>query len=128
MKKMKICLVGILTLMLSLFCFVACGGVAGTYKFSYMEMAGVKYEAGSEIPMLGAFTEDSYVIELKDDGTASISMNMMGMTESVEGTWTETDGKVSIEIAGEAQEVTIDGNTMTIGVVGLGEAKMVLEK
>ena len=117
-----------LVLVFALSCFVACGGVAGTYKFSYMEMAGVKYEAGSEIPVLGAFTEDSYVIELKDDGTAVISVNMMGMTQSMEGTWEEADGKVSIEIAGEAQEVAIDGNTMTIGVDGLGEAKMVLEK
>ena len=126
MKKMKICLVGILTLMLSLICFVACGGVAGTYKFSYIEMAGVKYEAGSEIPLVGSFTEDSYVVTLESDGTAVISMNMMGMTEEVEGTWEEADGKVVIDVEGDKSEVVVDGGEMIIDATGMG--KIVLKK
>ena len=125
MKKMKICLVGILTLMLSLFCFVACG-VTGTYKFSYMEIAGVKYEAGSEIPMVGSFDEDSYVVTLESDGTAIVSTNMMGATQEVEGTWEEVDGKVVIDMQGMKSEVEIDGGEMIIDAEGMG--KIVLSK
>lgn len=127
MKKMKICLVGILTLMLSLFCFVACG-VTGTYKFSYMEIAGVKYEAGSEIPMVGSFDEDSYVVTLESDGTAVISMNIMGMTEETTCTWEEAeDGKVIFKEGDiEVATATIDGGEMIIDATGMG--KIVLSK
>lgn len=126
MKRMKICLVGILTLMLTLLCFAACG-VAGTYKFKSITIMGVSYEAGSQVPGMGAIEEDAYVVELNSDGTAVVTMNMFGQTDSSECAWEEEDGKIIFKEG----DVTVATATVEDGVMKLGlegYATVVLEK
>lgn len=135
MKKMKICLVGILTLMLTLVCFVACGGVAGTYKFKSMKsnVGGVEisYEAGQELPGVGKLDENYMVLELKSDGTVVASTNGE-VEEDAESamTWEEVDGKIVFKTAGvEVMTATVDGSTMTISQNTAGvSVTIVLEK
>ena len=137
MKKMKICLVGILTLMLTLVCFVACGGVTGTYKFKSMTttVAGmtISYEVGQEIPGVGKIDENYMTIELKSDGTVVGSSSMAGEEAGEEEeamTWEEVDGKISFKVEGvEVMTATVDGSVMTISQeAGGATVSIVLEK
>ena len=135
MKKFKIVLMGILTLMLSLFCFVACGSVAGTYKFKSMTSNAmgftVTYNAGDEIEGLGVIDEDYMVLELKDDGTAVALENGEADEEMSAMTWEEgEDGKIIFKLADvEFMTATVDGGTMTISQNTAGvSVTIVLEK
>ena len=118
MKKVKVFLVGILTLVLSLFCLVGCFKT-GVYKATAIKTT-----------ILGATTttelepgEDSSYIELKSDNVAVVSINLSITKIETTGTWTEgEDGKVMIETeSGVDYTVTIDGSTMTLDLGSIGQ-------
>ena len=68
MKKMKVLLVGILTLVMSLFCLVGC--------FEEGKYEAVAYKAGPLTVDIKA-DEDNSFIELKGDKTATVSINII---------------------------------------------------
>ena len=91
MKRLKTVLCAVLVAVLGLICLTACGKT-GTYKFSYMKMTqgatSIEIRAGESYMGL-TLSEEAFVMELREDGTASMSMDMFGETLSEEGTWTE---------------------------------------
>lgn len=82
---------------------------------------------GSSEPYI--ITEDFAVIELKEDGSATLSGIGMGLDPSVpsiSGTWTEAEGKVTISPEKmEPLEFTAEGKTLTFE---MEDMKIVLEK
>lgn len=108
MKKSSTILVSLLTIVMALFCFVGCGPI-GKYT-------ATKYKAG--IVSVDIDNSESY-IELKLDKTATIHINIANiMTIEDSGTWEKGEDKEVI-ITGKnlTYTVTVDGNTLTYGVV-----------
>lgn len=119
MKRLKTVLCAMLVFVLGLVCLAACGGgQAGVYKFSYMRMTEgattIEIRAGESY--LGIiFSEDAFVIELKEDGTATASIDMFGQQETVNGTWAvnaEDKKKVDITFDGAPATFEYDGKTL----------------
>ena len=132
MKKMKVLLVSVFTLIMCLFCFVGCSA-AGTYKFQSLtvEVLGFAktYEVGQEYD--GDELEDDYmVLKLNSDGTAVITMDEDDMTYNCE--WEQSDdGVITFKQEGiTLYKATIDGMTMTLesDALGLAGMKLVLKK
>ena len=115
MKKVKVLLVGILTLVLSLFCLVGC--------FEQGKYEAVSYSLGS-LSVEVDEDDDSYV-ELKGDDVAVVSISVGTLTWEGEGTCTkgEEKGTVVITISGIEHTATIDGSTMTLDL-GIGSIKL----
>lgn len=129
MKKVKVLLVGILTLVLSLFCLVGCG-VEGTYKFESLSVGALgftkTYEVGEEYNG-EKLTKDYFTLELKKDGTAVVGED--GSTFTCD--WAEDDGKITFKQNGiTLYTATVDGNEMTLkfGDTSLAGMTMVLKK
>lgn len=124
MKKIKTLLLTSLTAVLLCFCFLfaGCGKVAGTYKFESMTFAGQTVKVGDEVAGLGEMTEDYFVVELKEDGTATV--NEMG-ADAMEGTWKEDGDNVIITMRGVDQTFKKDGKKL---VVTIGATEIVLKK
>ena len=125
MKKFKIALAVLLTLVIGLVCLTACGSVTGTYKFSSMKMesggVSVEIKAGEEY-MGVTISEDAVTLELKSDGTFIVSGSMLGETLSQEGTWEqdeEDSSKLTLTVDGVSQTATLDGGTLTMGMDGM---------
>ena len=97
--------------------FAACGtkSYVGTYKFASMSMTGtgmsMEYVAGQSV-MGVTITEDAYVLEIKEDGTFTMDVNMMGETSSVSGTWKEESGAITMTSEGEGNKATLDGGKL----------------
>ena len=117
MKKIKILLVSILTLMLSLFCFTGCGE-KGKYEIK-------EYVTGS-ITKTADDDNDSF-IELKKDDVAVVSIDLVVFELEGEGTWKKGDEKneIVLSVSGIDYTVVKDGKTLTMDV---GVAKIVFEK
>ena len=116
MKKMRVFLVGILTLVFSLFFLVGCGP-AGTYKFESLKMGALGFEKTYEVGQEyngEELTKEYFTLELKDDGTAVIGDD--GETFTCE--WTEgEDGVITFKQNGiTLYTATVEGNTMTVKV------------
>lgn len=119
MKRLKATLLAVLVAVLGLMCLTACGAKEGVYKFSYMKMTQgamtIEIKAG-ESYMGMTLSEDFMVLELKEDGTATMSVDGMGTTETVNGTWTENaedKNKVDIDFA-DGVPVTFECNGKTL--------------
>ena len=126
MKKVKVFLVGILTLVLSLFCLVGCGP-AGTYKFESLTVGALGFEKTYEVGQEyngEELTKDYFTLELKDDGTAVIGDD----GETFNCQWTEgEDGTITFKQNGlTLYTATIDGSTMTVKVGDTSLAGMTL--
>lgn len=120
MKKFLTTVCTAVTIALLAVLFAACGAKSyvGTYKFASMSMTSegmsMEYTAGQDF-MGVTITEDAYVLEVKEDGTFTMSMNMMGMSESMSGTWKEEGGKMVMSVAeGGDQTATLNGNKLTV--------------
>lgn len=119
MKRLKAVLLAALIAVLGFVFLTACGGgQAGVYKFSYMRMTegATSYEIRAGESYLSIiFSEDAFVIELKEDGTATASIDMFGQQETVSGTWAvnaEDQNKVDITFDGEPATFEYDGKTL----------------
>ena len=116
MKKKLMWLMALAVMVVSVFALVACGSSkAGVYKFYSMkvEEAGVSMELkAGEQWMLGiTLSEDFMTVELKEDGTVTVST--MGVTTT--GTWVENEedsGKIDITIAGETETWECNGKEL----------------
>ena len=77
------------------------------YKFSYMRVT----RGALTIPIIAGesymgfiFSEDAFVLELREDGTATMSVDMFGQQETTNGTWAENaedSGMVDLTFEGE---------------------------
>ena len=74
MKKLKVWLLTLVSVMAIVCCLAACGSSskAGTYKIASMTIAGTEYKVGDEIPVLGKLTDDYVTITLNEDGTCEM--------------------------------------------------------
>ena len=124
----------LLTILLALVLCVACLGltackddVVGTYKFYSMTAGGETVVVGSEEATEYGITADYIVMDIKEDGTATITNNMFGGDEPyvASGTWVKDDNGLTITIEGEAQTFTIEGDTLILSSEG---QTMVLKK
>ena len=116
MKKMKVLLVGILTLVLSLFCMTGC--------FESGKYEAVSYKAG---PMSIEISEEneSYV-ELKSDKTVVMSIDVAGfMTLEGEGTWEKGEDNYILNVSNVEYKATIEKGVLTLDV---GVGSIVFEK
>ena len=116
MKKITMILAMAIVSALCIGCLVACGGesgVAGTYRAYGIEVAGEEYTFDN----LPEGIEDSiaslrdFNIVIKSDGKATCTM-----FGDEEGTWTlSEDGKtLTITIAGEPEEFSVDGDKIFV--------------
>lgn len=116
MKKLKVLLVGLLTIIMSLFCLTGC--------FEKGKYEAVSYTSGPVT--LDVSSEDASYVELKSDDVAVVSINLDVMKLEGEGTWTKgEDGEVIIKIGVAEYTATIDGKTM---VLDMEIVKITLEK
>jgi Zn/Cd-binding protein ZinT len=119
MKKFKVFLVSLLTIVMSLLCFASCGA-EGTYKFeslTYKVIGTTTIKVGDEY--LGQqITEDFMTITLNKDNTVKFSQD----GEGSDGTWKEgEDGHIIITIGGMEIDAVKDGKKLTFSYSGLGE-------
>lgn len=117
MKKVKVLLVGLLTMVMCLFCFVGCGE-KGVYKVT-------EYKVG---PASVEVTDSESYIELKGDNVATMSIDVAKVvTLEGEGTWAKGEEKNSYIVTIENVEypVTIVDGEMTVEILG---TKLVLVK
>lgn len=92
----------------------------GTYKFVYM----IYILDGNEVKMTvgdPGVTEDTIVMEIKADGTVSMTM----YSETMTGTWVENGDGISITIGGETLSATLSDKMLTFVQ---GEETMTLGK
>ncbi len=116
MKKFKALLLTSLTAVLLCVCFLFAGcGASGTYKFKYVEIAGIEYKVG-----------DTWAGETIDaDDFEAITLNKDGTIKDMEGAkWEEKDGKIIItmgegEEARTVAEFTKDGNKLIVEQEGM---------
>ena len=118
-----------LSLILALAClsFVACkeDGVAGTYKFYQLsttaEGVTVTFNIGDEAPWGDdILSQDSVILELKEDGTLVSSAVIDGQTQNSTGTWTVDGDTITLTMNGDTATATIDGDTLTQSYSGHG--------
>ena len=119
MKRLKTVLCAMLVFVLGLVCLAACGGgQAGVYKFSYMRMTegATTIEIRADESYLGIiFSEDAFVIELKEDGTATASIDMFGQQETVNGTWAvNAEDKKKVDITFDGAPATFEYDSKTL--------------
>lgn len=117
MKKMKVLLASILTIVMCLFCFAGC--------FQTGKYEAVSYKAGPIT--MDVSGDDASYIELKSGDVAVVSINLAVVKLEGEGTWAkgEEKGTVVIDVDGAKFTATIDGSTMTINILG---TELILEK
>ena len=109
MKKVKLYLVSLLTIVMALFCFVGCGPV-GKYTATSYKMGPVSME----------IKDSNSYIELKLDKSAVIHIEVSALNMSIDdsGTWEKGEDKeVKITTENMTYTVTVDGNTLTYGVI-----------
>ena len=118
MKRLKAALLAVLVAVLGLMFLTACGAKEGVYKISCARVA-----EGSEVIEIRVgetyngvtLTEDFFILELREDGTAFGSRDVMGEPMTSNGTWTENaedKNKVDITFDGETVTFECDGKTL----------------
>lgn len=123
MKKLKVWLLTLVSVMAIVCCLAACGSSskAGTYKIASMTIAGTEYKVGDEIPVLGKLTDDYVTITLNEDGTCEMVAKMVGMEIKTEGTWKENaddSNKIDMTVEGSTQTLACDGSTISMEMSG----------
>ena len=113
------------------------GGVAGTYKLASMSMAispgedPVVLEVGDEY-MGEILSEDFYTLELKDDNTFTMHINVgsgeTSFSQEQDGTWELDGNKLSLTAEGETVEGTLEDGTITMTMGGEGAPTIVMKK
>lgn len=123
MKHLTALLAAILALVLGVVLFAACdSGVEGTYKFYSMTEGDQTIKVGDEVEGV-TLSEDYMTIEIKSDGTFTISIKNLASGESrgQSGTWetnAEDAGKIDLTVDGETITVSVSGGTLTMDMDG----------
>ncbi len=119
MKKIIAAITSALAAVILAVVFAACGtNYVGTYKLGSVKMEStgmtVEYVAGQTNNGI-TITEDACVLEVNDDNTWSITMNLMGASNDAEGTWSiNDDGNLVLteDATGDEIVATLDGSTL----------------
>ena len=113
MKKFKVLLISILTIVLSLFCLTSCGE-EGRWEVTHYKVGDMYVEVDS----------DSY-IEMRNDKTLFIDIEIGLVHIYKEGTWAkgEEDGEYVVTFNGSAEEMTINDNVMYYHIYKLEKVK-----
>ena len=113
MKKIKVFLVGLMTVILSLFCLVGCFK-SGRYE-------AVAYKAGPiTIDITAEHEEDVSFVELNFDKTANVSINIaIGKIEG-SGTWENGEGENEVVITIEERKytATVEDGKLIVEIFG----------
>ena len=122
MKKFIAAFVSLVAIVAVCAVMSACSaGFAGTYKFSKMSMeqGGISVEIKSGESYMGiTLTENAYTLEIKEDNTFVMTVNM-GTETTQEGKWEQKDGKYYLVAEGESIEVPFDGKTIIFEMDGV---------
>ncbi len=112
MKKTNAILVGILTLILSLFCLVGCGE-NGVYKVSEYKMGAVSVDVDE--------TKTESYIQLNSDKSVKMVLKVASVSLNGEGTWEAAEEKNTYKLSVDNIDYTvkIEKGEMTITVGGL---------
>ena len=106
MKKVKLYLVSLLTILMALFSFVGCGPV-GKYTATAYKSGSISY----------AIEESNFYIELKQDKTAVINIEIPALLLTINdnnATWEKGEGKeVKITTRNITYTATVDGKTLS---------------
>ena len=126
---MKKCISMLLVFAMSAMLLVGCGGsssaAAGTYKMTKAEMNGQEMDMDTLSETLGGQTMEA-TITLKDDGSAEMSVNVLGQEQSASGTWKEDGDKIVINSDNEEQSLDYEDGKLSLDA-GNG-VKLILEK
>lgn len=68
---------------------------------------------------LNYFGMTAGTLELKDDGTCGLTSSIGGESQTVEGTWTAEDGKISVNANGQLLPFLFDGTSLTMDMEGI---------
>ncbi|MBE7085730.1 MAG: hypothetical protein E7366_01060 [Clostridiales bacterium] len=115
MKKFKLFLVAILTVIMSVFCLASCGA-SGTYKVTSYKAGPISIEVEED--------NESYIKVKGDEVTMSIKVGSV----KLEGTGTCEKGEDNayvLTIEGVKYNATIEKGVMTINLLG---TELILEK
>lgn len=118
MKKVKIWLLTLLTVVMALFGLSACGET-GVYKVSEYKVGIVSFDVDED-------ATDSY-IELKSGNEVVLNISVERVSLEGTGTWEKGEEKNSyvLNVEGEKYPVTIDDGEMVITILGV---QIILEK
>ena len=122
MKKKLTWLLALVVMVVGLFALTACGSKEGVYKFYSMKVdeggVSVELKAGEKFMGFITLSEDFMTIELKEDG--SVTMTVAGEGAEV-GTWKvneEDSGKIDLTFGGETQTVECNGREIRMEFEG----------
>ena len=124
MKKIKLLVISILTLLLGLFCFAGCAPVEGEYKLSTWKLNVGATETEIKIDKN---SENYLSVNLEEDGVVTVSgklvyngLTLLDITTPQTGTWEKGEDRDIVEISvGNVFNVTatVKKNTMTVKLV-----------
>lgn len=121
MKKILTAVTAALAAVILAVAFAACStSYVGTYKLGSMKMVSggmtIEYVAGQAYNGV-TISEDACTLEIKDDETWTMSMNLAGMTNDSEGTWsTNDDGDLVLSAGGDDIVVKLDGKQLVFEI------------
>ena len=124
MKKIKLLMVSLLTVLIGLFCFASCAATEGEYKLSSWKLPLI----GTEIK-IDKDSESNLTVNLEEDGVVTVSGKLaydgttyLDITTPQTGVWEKGEDKNVIEISvGNIFNVTatVEKGTMTFsGIFG----------
>lgn len=121
MKKIKLLVISILTLLIGLFCFAGCAPTEGEYKLSSwkLNVGGIETEI-----KIDENSESYLTVNLEEDGVVTVSgklayngLTVLDITTPQTGTWEKGEERNIVEISvGNVFNVTatVKKNTMTV--------------
>ena len=121
MKKILTAVTAALAAVILAVVFAACStSYVGTYKLGSMKMVSggmtIEYVAGQAYNGV-TISEDACTLEIKDDETWTMSMNLAGITNDTEGTWsTNDDGDLVLSAGGDDIVVKLDGKQLVFEI------------
>ena len=116
MKKILAGIISTIAVVALCICMTACStSIEGTWKFESMTMkqgeATIELKAGEKFMGMITLSEDTFVLEVKPDGTLTMTTNL-GEAATVNGTWENKDGKYYLTIEGDSQEAKLEGGRL----------------
>lgn len=122
MKTIKLTISIAIIIVMGALGIVACGEeTVGTYKFSSLSVGDNTYKVGDVYEEAGTepLTKDFYTLELKSDGTATLSSPQ---GEPITGKWTaseDDENQITLTSGETTVTLTKSGNTLTFSQNGV---------
>lgn len=119
-KRLMTMLMAVMMLIVLSACGKKTDAIVGVWNADSMEMQGMSVKLEEYAEQTGQ--DITMTMEYKEDNT--VTMDVLGSTG--EGTWEAKDGKYTVTIDGDAQEVTVENDELIIEAENLG--KVVFKK